>query len=47
VLMRQAPDAVASAYIATRLSDPRGRVAGAIGTLDTGPILARLNTAET
>ncbi len=42
VLMRHAPDAVASAYIATRLSDPRGRVAGAIGALDTAPILARL-----
>ncbi|WP_417728409.1 acyl-CoA dehydrogenase family protein [Roseovarius sp.] len=42
VLMRHAPDAVAGAYIATRLSDPRGRVAGAVGTLDTAPILARL-----
>ncbi|MGI3212388.1 acyl-CoA dehydrogenase family protein [Roseovarius tibetensis] len=42
VLLRHAPDAVASAYVATRLSDPRGRVAGAIGTLDPAPILERL-----
>ncbi|MFU8776612.1 MAG: acyl-CoA dehydrogenase family protein [Roseovarius sp.] len=46
VLMRQAPDAVAGAYIATRLSDPRGRVAGAIGRLDTAPILARLGDGK-
>ncbi|GAW35692.1 putative acyl-CoA dehydrogenase AidB [Roseovarius sp. A-2] len=42
VLLRQAPDAVAGAYIATRLSDPRGRVAGAIGGIDTHAVLARL-----
>ncbi|MBS4009980.1 MAG: acyl-CoA dehydrogenase family protein [Roseovarius sp.] len=46
VLMRHAPDAVAQGYISTRLSDPRGRVAGAIGTLDTGPILARLGGGD-
>ncbi|KNX43137.1 putative acyl-CoA dehydrogenase AidB [Roseovarius tolerans] len=42
VLLRHAPDAVAGAYIATRLSEPRGRVAGAIGRIDTGAVLARL-----
>jgi len=45
VLLRHAPDAVAGAYIATRLSDPRGRVAGAIGDIDTGAVLARLGGA--
>jgi len=45
VLLRHAPDAVAGAYIATRLSDPRGRVAGAIGGIDTGAVLARLGIA--
>ncbi|KGM86591.1 Acyl-CoA dehydrogenase [Roseovarius mucosus DSM 17069] len=47
VLMRQAPGVVAEAYIATRLSEPRGRVAGAIGTLDTTAILARLGDGDT
>lgn len=47
VLMQQAPGVVAEAYIATRLSEPRGRVAGAIGTLDTTPILARLGDGDT
>jgi len=45
VLMRHAPGAVAGAYIATRLSEPRGRVAGAIGGIDPGPLLARLGGA--
>lgn len=47
VLLRHAPDAVAGAYIATRLSAPRGRVAGAIGGIDTGAVLARLGHRET
>jgi len=47
VLLRHAPDAVAGAYIATRLSDPRGRVAGAIGGIDTGAVLARLGYRQT
>jgi putative acyl-CoA dehydrogenase len=42
VLLRHAPDAVSGAYVATRLSEPRGRVAGAIGGIDTGAVLARL-----
>jgi len=42
VLLRHAPDAVASAYVVTRLSDPRGRVAGAIGAIDPAPVLDRL-----
>jgi len=45
VLIRTVPDTVASAYVATRLCDPRGRVAGAIGPLETAPILARLGGA--
>jgi putative acyl-CoA dehydrogenase len=43
--MRQAPDAVAGAYIATRLAGPRGRVAGAIGGIDAAAVLARLGGA--
>ncbi|HAW47482.1 MAG TPA: DNA alkylation response protein [Roseovarius sp.] len=46
VLMRHAPDAVAGAYIATRLSNPRGRVAGAVGGIDPSPVLARLGSAR-
>ena len=49
VLMRHAPEAVAEAYIATRLGAPRGRVAGAIGAtsgIDTRAVLARLGGAE-
>lgn len=42
VLMRHAPDAVAGAYIATRLAEPRGRVAGAVGGIDPAPVLERL-----
>ena len=42
VLMRHAPEAVAAAYVATRLSKPRGRVAGAVAEMDTGAVLARL-----
>src|SRR6056297_3355765 len=45
VLMRHAPGAVAGAYIATRLSEPRGRVAGAVDGIDTGAVLARLGGA--
>jgi putative acyl-CoA dehydrogenase len=45
VLMRHAPAPVAEAYVATRLSEPRGRVAGAIGAIDTGAVLARLGGA--
>jgi len=42
VMLRHAPDAVASAYVATRLGGARGRVAGAIGAIDPGPVLSRL-----
>ncbi|MBC7132335.1 MAG: acyl-CoA dehydrogenase family protein [Roseovarius sp.] len=42
VLLRQAPGAVAGAYVATRLSEPRGRVAGAVTGIDTAAVLARL-----
>jgi putative acyl-CoA dehydrogenase len=45
VLLRHAPDAVSGSYVATRLSEPRGRVAGAIGGIDTGAVLARLGGA--
>jgi len=46
VLMRHAPGAVAGAYIAARLSEPRGRVAGAVGGIDAGAVLARLGVSE-
>ncbi len=42
VLIRTAPTAVSDAYIATRLTGERGRVAGAIGNVDLGGVLARL-----
>jgi len=42
VLIRQAPAAVADAYVATRLTGERGRTAGAVGDIDSGAILARL-----
>ena len=41
VLMQTAPPAIAEAYIATRLSGARGRMAGAIGAVDEAAILAR------
>ncbi len=46
VLIRQAPAAVSDAYVATRLSGARGRVAGAIGEVDTPALLARLGPAS-
>jgi putative acyl-CoA dehydrogenase len=42
VLLRHAPGAVAGAYVATRLAEPRGRVAGAVAGIDAGAVLARL-----
>ncbi|MFX0542385.1 acyl-CoA dehydrogenase family protein [Roseovarius sp. S4756] len=43
ILIRQAPSAIADAYIATRLTGERGRSAGAIDGVDTKAILARLS----
>jgi len=45
VLIRNAPQAVADAYVATRLSGARGRSAGAIGAVDEAAILARIGGA--
>jgi len=45
VLIRNAPEAVADAYVATRLSGARGRSAGAIGAVDEASILARIGDA--
>jgi putative acyl-CoA dehydrogenase len=42
VLIRTAPPAVAEGYIATRLGQTRGRVAGAVHGLDDRAILARI-----
>jgi putative acyl-CoA dehydrogenase len=42
VLLRQAPAAVAEAFVATRLANDRGHSAGAVTGLDTAAILARL-----
>ncbi|MEO0752782.1 MAG: DNA alkylation response protein, partial [Pseudomonadota bacterium] len=41
-LLQQAPAQVSEAYVATRLGGERGRMAGAIGTVDTARILSRL-----
>ncbi|SEK41268.1 putative acyl-CoA dehydrogenase [Roseovarius azorensis] len=46
VLIRNAPDAVSSAYVATRLSDPRGRLTGAVALSDPASILTRLGEAN-
>ncbi len=43
ILIRQAPAAVSDAYVTTRLAGERGRTAGAIGNVDLGGILARLD----
>ncbi|RKT34572.1 putative acyl-CoA dehydrogenase [Roseovarius halotolerans] len=45
VLIRNAPEAVADAYVATRLSGARGRSAGTIGAVDEAAILARIGDA--
>ncbi|MCZ0810717.1 MAG: acyl-CoA dehydrogenase family protein [Pseudomonadota bacterium] len=45
VLIRNAPQAVADAYVATRLTGARGRSAGAIGAVDEAAILARIGGA--
>ena len=45
VLIRHAPAAVSDAYVATRLTGARGRVAGAISGVDFSAILARLGEA--
>jgi putative acyl-CoA dehydrogenase len=42
VLIRQAPAAVAEAFVATRLAEDRGHTPGAVGGLDTAALLARL-----
>ncbi|MEL7279028.1 MAG: acyl-CoA dehydrogenase family protein [Pseudomonadota bacterium] len=41
-LLQHAPAPVSDAYVATRLGGDRGRMAGAIGQVDTAAILARL-----
>ena len=41
VLMRQAPNEIAGAFVATRLAEDRGRVPGAIQAADTEGILSR------
>jgi len=46
VLMRTAPGPVADAYVALRLSERRGRVAGAVGGVDAAPLLARLGPEQ-
>ncbi len=43
ILIRQAPGHVADAFVRTRLSGDRGRMAGTVGTLDTQAILSRLS----
>ena len=44
-LLEGAPDAVAEAFIATRLEGQRGSTAGAMEGIDVTPILARLGHA--
>ncbi|NUH66423.1 acyl-CoA dehydrogenase family protein [Sulfitobacter sp. S0837] len=42
ILIRHAPEPIASAFVSTRLSGERGRVAGAISNQDTTAILSRI-----
>jgi putative acyl-CoA dehydrogenase len=42
VLIRQAPAEISNAFVATRLTADRGRVAGAVGFADPGKTLCRL-----
>ncbi len=42
ILIRHAPEAIALAFVSTRLSGERGRVAGAISNQDTTAILSRI-----
>jgi len=42
LLLRQSPPAVSEAFVATRLTNDRGHVAGSLSGLDTAAILARL-----
>jgi putative acyl-CoA dehydrogenase len=42
ILIRHAPEAVADAFVATRVAGARGDVTGALALADTGAILARL-----
>jgi len=46
VLIRQAPEPIADAFVATRLSGDRGRVSGTVRNLDTRAILARLGRPD-
>uniref|UniRef100_UPI0040486532 acyl-CoA dehydrogenase family protein n=1 Tax=Yoonia sp. TaxID=2212373 RepID=UPI0040486532 len=46
IMLRQAPDAIADAFVATRLSGDRGRFCGAVGALECDRILARLAPGE-
>lgn len=42
ILIRHAPEAIAEAFVATRVSGDRGRVPGTISTEDSAAILARI-----
>ncbi len=44
-LLQSGETSLAEPYAATRLAGPRGQVAGALGRLDAGPILAHLGPA--
>lgn len=46
VLIRQAPEPIADAFTATRVSGDRGRISGTVSNLDTRAILARLGRPD-
>ena len=46
VLIRQAPEPIANAFTATRVSGDRGRISGTVSNLDTRAILARLGRPD-
>ena len=46
IMLRYGPDAIADAFVATRLSGDRGRFCGAVGALDCDPVLSRLAPDE-
>jgi putative acyl-CoA dehydrogenase len=46
ILIRQGPDHVADAFVATRLSGNRGRVSGSVGDLNVDRILSRIGPGD-
>jgi len=46
LLIRQAPDPIADAFVSTRLSGERGRISGTVSNLNTRAILSRMDPMD-